>query len=107
MRFNFAPGSSISYGDTGAAGPVRIPFERTARLIESASHVSEIVFNEGRVSGFPVFLQPSAQLNCVLKIDVPKDVKPGESIKLQLIQRMSNGNIAGGITIVINVRQKK
>jgi hypothetical protein len=107
LRINVAPGSSINYDDTNAGDVPRIPFKRDARLIESAKYGYEIEFNEGRISGFPIFVQPSTQLKCTLKIDVPNEAKPGASIKLQLIQRMSNGGIAGGITIIVNVKRKK
>jgi hypothetical protein len=107
LRFNFAPGSSINYRDLGAEEITRIPFERKARLIESEDHHVEIEFNEGKVSGFPVLLKPAAQLKCILKITAPQDAKPGDSIKLRLLQRLATGRIAGGITVVVNVRKKK
>jgi hypothetical protein len=107
LRLNIAPGSSINFDGTAVQPAPKVPFKTDARLVESARYGYEIEFNEGRISGFPIFVQPSTQLKCALKIDVPNDAKPGEGIKLQLIQRMSNGRIAGGITIVVNVRPRK
>ena len=107
LRLSFAPGSSINCGETETEGITEIPFQRNARLIESTNQPAEIEFNEGRLSGFPVLLQPATQLKCVLKITVPNDAKPGDSIKLRLVQRMANGRIAGGITTILNVKHKK
>jgi hypothetical protein len=102
LQFNFAPGSSILFHDPKMEETKEVPFERTARLVESVG----IQFNEGRVAGFPILLEASAQLKCVLKIVVPEDAKPGETIILRLLQRYSSKRIAGGITIVVNVKEK-
>ena len=47
--------------------------ERTAKLVETRGRPAEIVFNEGRVTGFPIVLEPSAQLKTALKLRVPRD----------------------------------
>jgi len=99
------PASAVNLAAVAAdAHPAAL--ERSARLVESASRAAEIEFNPGQVSGFPVYLQPSSQLKCTLNIDVPRDAKPGDSLKFQVVQRMSNGKIAGGITIVVNVKAR-
>ncbi|MFL6388947.1 MAG: M36 family metallopeptidase [Terriglobales bacterium] len=104
---DFAPGSSVHQGAATPQGRSRMPFETKAHLVESAHGQVEIEFNHDKVSGFPVLLQPGAALKCALKIAVPKEAKAGENIKLQLLQRHADGKIAGGITIVVNVRHKK
>jgi hypothetical protein len=41
-----------------------------------------------------------------LNVQVPKEARPGESIKLQVALRRSDGKTAGGITLVMNVRPR-
>jgi hypothetical protein len=106
LRLNFAPGSSVDIRDPAMVQAAPVKFKRTARLVETAGKPAQIVFNDGRVAGFPIFLAPRSQLKCSLEVLVPKDAKPGESIKLQLLQRMANGKIGGGITLVINVKAR-
>jgi len=105
LRLNFAPGSSIDIRHPDAA-PVRVPFKRTARLVEPAGQPAQIVFDEGRLARLPIYLQPSSQMKCALNFQVPKQARPGDSIKLQVALRKSDGKTAGGITVVINVRPR-
>jgi hypothetical protein len=105
LRLNFAPGSSIDIRHPDAA-PVRVPFKRTARLVEPPGKPAQIVFNEGRLASLPIYLQPSSQMKCALNFQVPKETRPGDSIKLQLALRRPDGKTAGGITVVINTRPR-
>ena len=105
LRFNFSPGSSIAYGNYMKEETKQVEFKNNARLVES-SHNTEIELNEGRVAGLPVVIEPGMQLSCALKIIVPEDATPGESLLLRVAQRNVNGEIIGGISIQINVKNK-
>jgi hypothetical protein len=105
LRLNFAPGSSIQLRRSDDAPP-RVPFQRTARLVEPAGKPAQIVFDPGRLARLPIYLQPSLQIKCALNIQVPQEPRPGERIKLQVALRRADGKTAGGITLVMNVRPR-
>jgi len=105
VRLNLAPGSSIELRRPEDPAP-QASFQKLARLVEAPGQPTQIAFNEGRLASLPIFLQPSSQLKCALNIHVPKDARPGDSIKMQVALRRSDGKTAGGITVVINVKPR-
>jgi len=105
VRLNLAPGSSSELRRPEDPAP-QASFQKLARLVEAPGQPTQIAFNEGRLASLPIFLQPSSQLKCALNIHVPKDARPGDSIKMQVALRRSDGKTAGGITVVINVKPR-
>jgi len=105
LRLNLAPGSSIELRRPEEPPP-RVPFQHMARLVEPQGQPAQIVFNEGRLARLPIHLQPSSQIKCTLNIHVPKEARPGDSIKLQVALRRSDGKTAGGISVIINVKPR-
>jgi hypothetical protein len=112
MLFELAPSSSILLEDLAVASRAGAPaplspqdprLQRTAKLVEAPGRSTEILFNEGRNAGFPVMLEPSAQIKVALRISVPRDARPGQSYKLQLALRGDQGRVVGGISVQLNV----
>ena len=106
LRFNLSPGSSISYKSAVLEEKKQVDLKYNARLIQSPS-LAEIDLNQGRVAGLPVLIDPGMQLRCTLKIAVPKEAEPGESLIFRVIQRNRDGQVIGGISVQINVVKKK
>ena len=103
MRLHLAADSVI---ELDAAAPKAVNQEalqrRTATLVEAAG-VAAIRFLPGRVAGLPVVLKPGMGVSTVLRLQAPKEAKPGESFEVQVVQRDGQGAITGGITVQINV----
>jgi hypothetical protein len=66
---------------------------------------SEITFASGLTAQIPLSLRPTQQLVMGLRVSVPQTAKPGEVIKLDVVQKDEKGKtIAGGLAIEIRVR---
>jgi hypothetical protein len=66
---------------------------------------SEVAFAAGRTAQIPLSLRPAQQLVMGLRLSVPQTAKPGEVIKLDVLQKDEKGKtIAGGLAVEIRVR---
>jgi hypothetical protein len=64
-------------------------------------------FRTGANAGFPLTLPGRASLTAGLKITAPAEARPGDVIQVDLVQRNSNGQIVGGITVQANIVAEK
>jgi hypothetical protein len=106
LLFNFSPGSSIKYKDVAIEEVAPIAFINNAKLNES-SRVSQIDLGEGRIAGLPILVEAGLQQKWLLKIEVPKDIRIGEQLLFRVMQRNRQGKIIGGISVQVNIRDKK
>jgi hypothetical protein len=56
-------------------------------LVSDASGATAIAFQPGALTGFPIALPARTQMEFGLKITVPANAKPGDEIKINLVQR--------------------
>ena len=108
---------SNSVLDLGELEAVPRPSDATrdfAEQISDADVVSDaetragtIVFKPGLVAGIPITLKARTALSLGLKLTVPRDAKPGETLELHLTQRNREKRIVGGITYHLRVQKPK
>jgi len=79
---------------------------RQASLVSDARGAAAIAFQPGALSGFPIALRPRTQTEVGLQVTAPADAKPGDEIKVHVVQRDDKMQVVGGITVQINVRKK-
>jgi hypothetical protein len=65
-----------------------------------------IAFRPGVAAGLKVGLKARSVISVGLKISVPPEAQPGETLTLDLVQRNAKGDAVGGIAVQINVRDK-
>ena len=67
---------------------------------------TSIAFRPGLLRGFPIALKPRSQIKVGLKITAPPEAKPGDVIRIDLVQRNRKGEVVGGITVQVNIVEK-
>jgi hypothetical protein len=100
--FQSATLAPVHIGDGGAAAAPAANLQ--AKLLKTATETS-IQFNPGELTGFPFQLAAMTQSEYGLKVAVPAKAKAGDEIKLQVMQRDSQGQVVGGITVQVVVNK--
>jgi hypothetical protein len=85
--------------------PIRSP--TLATLIRDPQQGVAIRYDPGRRVAFPIALDAGETRRLLLRVKAPADARPGESHRLDLIQRDARGRAVGGISVQINVRRRK
>jgi Zn-dependent metalloprotease len=110
IRLNLGRASTLDLGPKMAEPGLKLNnFDNEALgadLVTGGAEPAAIVFQPGVLSGFPVGLKARRQVKVGLKITVPQEARPGQALKVDLVQRNSQGNVVGGITVHINVARK-
>ncbi|NOQ13336.1 MAG: HAD hydrolase-like protein [Methyloprofundus sp.] len=78
-----------------------------AHIENEKTHGSTIVFDQEQDSGIGIALRAGQIVRTILRFTVPKNVKPGEKIEFNLLQRGENGQVLGGIAVQINIQKPK
>lgn len=95
--------SSASGLDESVASPEVI----AEPMADAVTAAGTAVFRPGAMAAFPVTLPPRTAVTLNLKITVPRDARPGDVIRFDLVQRNSRQQIVGGIAYQLNVGKKK
>ncbi len=111
LLVNLAPGSSFvvpdrpALADEAAAdvGPEFV--QRDGELVTEANRTF-LKLNPGLRVGLPYIMQPRERLTLRVGIKVPRDAKPGEHIKVEMVQRDAKGDVVGGFEVLVNVVAK-
>jgi Zn-dependent metalloprotease len=110
LAIQLAKDSSVDMdrvGDTGITSVADFAASgRQASLVSDASGATAIAFQPGALTGFPIALPARTQTEFDMKITAPADAKPGDEIKINLVQRDDKKQVVGGITVQVNVRRK-
>ena len=77
-----------------------------ADLVTDRDQLTAMAFRPGLEAGFPFQLRPRSAVSAGLKITVPREAKPGETMSIDLVQRNRAGKIVGGIAVQVNVVDK-
>ncbi|MCP4321700.1 MAG: hypothetical protein GY787_07590 [Alteromonadales bacterium] len=67
----------------------------------------ELRFASGASAGLPIALMPKSQYAMKVRIEVPKDTKPGEKLPIELVQRDQFGQVVGGVSIQVQIVKHK
>lgn len=104
-------GSKLTWGNTSkqkaAPSACHIPKFIAASLVREKDSRTTIQFKNGTASGIGIALRPWQIVRTTLHFTVPGNMQPGETFDLNLVQRMDDGHIAGGITVQVNVRKQR
>jgi hypothetical protein len=87
--------SSAQFGDPGSGIGVNI---------ENAG--AAIPFKAGLLTSFPIGLQPRTPVQLGLRVTAPPDAKPGDVIKIHLMQRNTKNEVVGGFALQMNIIRK-
>jgi hypothetical protein len=109
VRFSLSSGSMLNMVQAQpplTAKPVNIQefLQRQAVLTKDPSGNAVIVFRPGKLSGFPITVEPRSSIKVGLKLTAPPEAKPGDVIMVDLIQRNEQGEVVGGISVQMNIR---
>jgi hypothetical protein len=74
--------------------------------ISTAKGGFHLAYHQGSLAGFPVTLPARTLVPMELRIDVPKDAKPGDMIETHLVQRNRENKVVGGFVVKVNVIEK-
>lgn len=88
--------AAAAFGDAG----------READLVNLAGGAAALAFRPGLLAGFPFRLKPRMSLKVDLKIQVPREARPGETLEVHLVQRNKRNQVVGGITVQLNVARR-
>jgi hypothetical protein len=108
LLINLARGSSFVVPDQPAAKADDITdiredfFRRDAELI-SQEEETFLKLYTGLQVGWPYLMLPRERLTLRVRIRVPKDARPGDQIKVEVLQRDARGNEVGGFDVLVNV----
>jgi len=110
VRLTLGANSTLDMSDVGIDESVVIA-AYSADVVSDADVVTDagtaagtLTFKPGAVSAFPLTLQPRTAVSLVLRVAVPKESRPGDSIDFQVVQRNQRNQVVGGITYRINVK---
>jgi hypothetical protein len=94
----------------GAAGPSGLNLRRDAELHLPDGPdpgIAAITMHPGHVVGLPIEIKPRTPISLGLRIGVPKNVKPGQSFDVDIVQRNAKRRITGGIRVRVVVGERK
>ncbi|HEX6902530.1 MAG TPA: hypothetical protein VF789_22610 [Thermoanaerobaculia bacterium] len=74
--------------------------------ISTAKGGFHLAYHQGSLAGFPVTLPARTLVPLELRIDVPKEAKPGDVIETHLVQRNRENKVVGGFVVKVNVIAK-
>ncbi len=110
IRLNLGADSTLDIGPATAKPELISPKfgveGREVELMTEKSGATVLSFRPGLLTGFPIGLQPRAQLQLGLKVTAPQEAKPGDVIKIHLMQRNTKNEVVGGITVQVNIVKK-
>lgn len=73
-------------------------------LVEEPSRGFELAFRPNPLAGTPVLLEPRTPLQLGLKVSLPKNAKPGETVDIHVVQRNQSKKVIGGITVRVRTK---
>jgi hypothetical protein len=95
-------------GSAGAAAGLSLRRDAELQLPDGPDPgVAAITMNPGHVVGLPIELKPRTPISLGVRVGVPKNVKPGQTFDLDIVQRNAKRQITGGIRIRVRVGERK
>lgn len=110
VRLNLGADSTLDIGPTMVESElISAKFGDAGREIDwltEKSGAAVLSFRPGLLTGFPISLEPRTQLQLGLKVMAPQEAKPGDVIKIHLMQRNAKNEVVGGFTVQVNIVKK-
>ena len=111
ILINLARGSSIIVPDQPAPAGDEITditedfFHQDVDLV-SLQEQAFLKLKTGLRVGFPYTMAPRERLTLRVRIKVPQNARPGDKIKVEMVQRDAKGSFIGGFDVLVNVVER-
>ncbi len=107
LLLNLARGSSLVPDQPALAGDeikyIKEDFFQWDAILVTQKDQTFLKLHPGLRVGLPYLMMPRERLTLRVSIKVPENARPGEQIKVEMIQRDVKGNLVGGFDVLVNV----